>query len=1222
MRPLRLVSCVLLVLGSAFAQSDRSTITGTISDPAGAVVANAAISAVNQDTGIEYQAASTATGNYGINELPVGRYQLSVTVPGFKKYVRQGLDVQARQTYRIDIALEVGNATESVTVQAEAPLLKTESGELSHNVTGANLDALPVLGIGSAGGAGNSGIRSPYAVTNLVPGGIWAGDLNVRINGTPSNTESLRVEGQESTNLTSTGLAAQNQPSVDAIQEFAIQTSNYSAEFGQAGGAVMIATMKSGTNQYHGSGYDYFVNEALNATTPFSNTKPRARRNDYGFTAGGPVWVPKVYNGRDRSFFFFNFEQFRETAIVNNIPVTVPTLQYRAGDFSRALTGRQLGTDPLNRPILEGTVYDASTDHAAPTGQIVRDPFPGNLVPSYRQDAVALKIQNLIPLPKGPNANALVNNYLPAYAAIRHTDIESTKFDQLIGPKQKFSALWWRTNTYSPYSQVLQGDGLPAVITNGRGNYDTVHTIRLNYDYTVTPTVLLHVGAGYINQHGPYDYTPDKDSFDPASIGLKGVYKTLRFPNITGLCTGIPQGITLPFLCTGTGGVVTLGPGTSGGSLNNPAGGGIFSFRPTGNASLTWIRGNHTFKLGGEFLVGNYIYQQDFPAEGQFTFSPGETSLPYLAPNTTLSGGTPGFPYASFLLGAVDSGNVGAPTDQHLDQNTFALFIQDSWKVTRKLTLDYGLRWDYFNYLREGAGRMPSFSPTTPNPSAGNLPGATIFEGNGPGRCQCQFAHNYPYAIGPRLGVAYQITPKSVLRAGFGVVYAKTAAYDNLTIVSNNQFVSPGNFVPAMYLQNGVPIVPKPWPNFDPGQYPNIPGQVALSNTTNPPGGAPVALIDPNAGRPPRQLQWSIGLQREIFTNLVVEASFVGNRGAWWTANNLVAYNALTPQMLAAHGLDINNPADQTLLRSTLNSPTAIARGFSTPPYPGFGLNNTVAQSLRPYPMFGNIIGMYAPLGDTWYDSLQVKVNKRFSHGLDFSYSFVWQKSLTIGAESEGAGGGVVNNVFNRPTNKYISQFDQPFTSYLALSYMLPGLGGNKAVSWLVRDWTISTLLQYRSGLPIQSPQASTNLSSYLFQNTFMDRKPGVPLFTQDLNCHCFDPSRVFVLNPNAWVNPPVGQYGTAAAYYGDYRYQRRPTENLAVGRTFRFKEKASLNIRAEFTNVFNRAEMNNPTATSATQSQVVDSKTGKTSGGFGYISTGSAFSAPRNGMIVARFQF
>jgi hypothetical protein len=262
-----------------------------------------------------YPTASTSTGNYTLSELPVGRYEITVSVAGFKRFLRQGLALQAAQTYRIDVMLEVGANSESVTVTEAAPLLKTESGELSHNVTNETLDTLPVLGIGSQF-ASNSGVRNPLAATNLIPGAIFSGDVTVRVNGTPQNTQTLRVEGQDSTNATMTAFGSQNQPSVDSIQEFSVQTSNYSAEFGQAGGAVFIATMKSGTNSAHGSAYDYFVNDALNASTPFTNVKPAAHRNDYGLTFGGPVLIPKLYNGKDKTFFFYSFEQFRENTQV------------------------------------------------------------------------------------------------------------------------------------------------------------------------------------------------------------------------------------------------------------------------------------------------------------------------------------------------------------------------------------------------------------------------------------------------------------------------------------------------------------------------------------------------------------------------------------------------------------------------------------------------------------------------------------------------------------------------------------------------------------------------------------------------------------------------------------------------------------------------------------------------------------------------------------------
>jgi hypothetical protein len=1192
--------CCLAFVSLAFAQSDRSTITGTIADQTGAVVANAPIEARNLATGLVYTAASTATGNYTISELPVGTYEVTVAVSGFKKYVRSGLDLAAAQTYRIDVGLQLGASSEQVTVTESAPLLKTESGELGHSVTGANLDALPVLGIGSSQ-ASNSGIRDPYAATMLLPGANFTGDVTVQMNGLPQNTESFRVEGQESSNATMTAFGSQNQPSVDSIQEFQIQTSNYSAEYGQAGGGVFIATMKSGTNLLHGSAYDYFVNEALNADTPFVNTKPRARRNDYGFTFGGPVRIPKVYNGRNKTFFFYNFEQFRESEVVNNVPDTVPTAAYRGGNFATAIIQKTLGTDPLGNPIIEGEIYDPASNFTAPNGKVVRTPFLNNAIPTNRFDPVALAIQNLIPLPAGPNANGLINNYLPAYNSIRHTDINSIKVDQMLSAKSKLSVFYSRTHTFSPYSQAVQGDGLPPEITDGRGNYDWVHTTRINYDYTITPTLLLHIGVGYVNQHGPNDYTPALDSFNPATIGLKGTFVTGRFPNITGLLSAVS-----------TGGMQTIGPATSGGAPGSLVSEGIYSFRPTGNTSLTWIRGNHTFKAGTELIVNNFMYKQDYPGEGAFVFGPGETSEPYLAPATTLAGGYPGFAYASFLLGAVDNGNIGVATDPHFRDTSIALFIQDSWKVTHKFTLDYGLRWDHQQYLRETDGREPSFSEKALNANAGNLPGGTIYEA--PQSCNCNFGKNYPLAFGPRLGAAYQITPKTVFRAGFGIVYAKTATYDNYTLASNNPFVSPGSFTPAMYLQNGIQIPVNPWPYFNPSQFPNVPGQI---------GTAP-SLVDPNAGRPPRQIQWSVGIQREIMRDLVVEASYVGNRGAWWPANGFAVYNAVTPAILAAHGLSLNNPANVALLGDTMTNPQVIQAGF-TVPYASFPSSSTLAQALRPFPQFGNISGMYAPLGDTWYNALQAKATKRFSHGLEGTYSLAWQKSLTMDSASEGSGGGAINDAFNRPVNKDLSQFDQPLVSIIALSYTTPKWQANlgaasKPISWLTRDWVVGALLSYRSGLPIESPLSTNNLATATFQSTFANRVAGVNPFLTNLNCNCFNPATTLVLNSAAWTQPAAGQFGTAAAYYTDYRQERRPSENMNVGRTFRIRERANLNVRAEFTNVFNRTVMNAPSSTNSTTAPLLTN--GTYTGGFGYINTTSAGGLSRQGMLVARFTF
>src|SRR5215472_1332734 len=528
MTRLRIVLCGFAFAALAYAQSDRGTITGTIADPAGAVVPNAAVEIRNVETGAIYKAGATATGNYTLAQLPAGQYELSVNVPGFKKFVRQNVTVEVAQTYRVDVVLEVGSNNESVTVNAEAPLLKTESGELSHTVATNTMNNLPVMGIGAA--AGSSGLRNPYAVVQLLPGSTYAPDVDIRINGAPANTQAMRIEGQDATNGWYS-VQSQTQGSVDAIQEFAVQTSNYSAELGQAGGGLFNLTMKSGTNQFHGTAYEYFVNEALNAGTPFTSDgnghllRPRQRRNDWGFNLGGPVWIPKVFNGHDKAFFFFNFEHFGETIVTNNVSGTVPTQAYRNGDFSQALTNRNLGTDGLGRPIMENQIYDPTSDFVV-NGQTYRNTFPNDIVPPSQLDPVALKIQSLIPV---PTSSGLINNYLPAYANPKYTLVPSVKGDYQISAKSKISGFWSLNRQDNPNNSPL-----PGPIRNGQPRLVNSNTYRLNFDETLTPTLLLHFGAGLvdtrINDHSA--------RFDPvAQLGLTGTNSTL-FP-VLGAVVGV-----------------------------------------------------------------------------------------------------------------------------------------------------------------------------------------------------------------------------------------------------------------------------------------------------------------------------------------------------------------------------------------------------------------------------------------------------------------------------------------------------------------------------------------------------------------------------------------------------------------------------------------------------------------------------------------------------------
>ncbi len=1237
MHSTRILATLLMFGVLAFAQGDRGTITGTVADPAGAVVANAAIEARNTETGSVFNTQSTATGNYTLSQLPAGTYEISVTVQGFKKYVRQGLTVEVAGTLRIDVGLEVGSAAESVTVNEAAPLLKTESGELSHNVTAERMNDLPVLSVGAA--AGSSSIRNPTSVAQLVPGTFLNANVNLKVNGAPANTSSYRIEGQDASNGYVAATPAQVQPSVDSIQEVAIQTSNFAAEYGQVGGGFFNYTMKSGTNTVHGTLYDYFVNEALNAGVPFTvnpskpneHTRTVERRNDYGFTIGGPVVIPKLYNGHDKTFLFFNWEQFREFKNINSQAVTVPIQAYRDGNFARALTGRNLcpvatpNCDPIGRTILEGTVYDPSTQRLAPNGQIIRDPFPNNVVPTAAMDPVALKVQALIPLPNVA-PNSLTNNGIYPYISDRVTGIPSFKIDHTFSPKDKLSYFFSEIYTGSQYSNTTGGaDGLPEPITQAIGTFITSHMHRVNYERTLSPSLLLHFGGGYQDEFFGDDravtnYNAEKE------LGLRGATVPRMFPSFVGASNS-------------QGGIKTLSSGTN----RN-----IWYEKPTANLSLTWVKNNHTYKFGSEMRIEGIPTTLYSATNGVYTFSPNETGLPSTQ-GQSLQGGTVGFPYASFMLGLVDSARVSQPPILRLGKTMLGFFAQDTWKVSRKFSLDYGLRYDYGTYLKEQYGRIPDFSPTVANPSAGGRLGAVVFEGDGPGRCNCNLAKNYPWAFGPRLGAAYQINSKTVFRAGWGIVYNGTPDNNGATanIPVPVDVNSPAFGQPVMTLRNGIPFAPTQWPNFDPGQFP-LPGTIS----------APKVYLDQNAGRPARQVQWSIGLQREIGRNLAVEAAYVGNRGVWWSAPALIDVNALTIDRITAAGLDINNAADRTLLAAPLNSATSVQRGFNTKlPYSGFPTGSTVAQSLRPFPQFGSVQSLWSPLGKTWYDSLQAKVTKRFSYGLSFTSVFTFQKSLNMAGDTSpgnlSLGNAAINDVFNRQQNKYLSGFDQPFQFNTAANYVVPkfGFGGSiagKAASWAVRDWTVGLYVGYASGMPIRSPWAQNSLNTILLRNsqaptsvtgyisggqpaatgTYANRVPGEPLFTQDINCHCYDPNTTFILNPKAWTQPAAGQWGTSAAYYGDYRFQRRPVENLALGRTFRIKERATINIRVEFSNIFNRARMQDPAFANALATQTRNAQ-GQTTAGFGWLDTSfgnagavGAIQLPRNGTAVARLTF
>ncbi|SPF41139.1 conserved exported hypothetical protein [Candidatus Sulfopaludibacter sp. SbA4] len=1218
MRRVSALLCCFVLTFAAFAQNDRGTITGEVKDQAGAVVPGAAVIATNSGSGDQLKTVTTDTGNYTIPSLPAGVYTLTVEMKGFKKSVRQNIEVQVSITSRVDVGLEVGATSETVTVTAEAAQLKTESAEQSTIIGTATINGLPLNFGGGGGSSGN--IRSPFAFNMLSPGVTGTGQDTSQVNGLPTGTFRIQVEGLDSTsqndpNWTSTVSHA----SVDSIEEFSLQTSNFAPEFSQAGGGFYNFTTKSGGNQLHGGAYEYMTNEALDAYRPYftptvPSTNPRSRKNDFGGTIGGPVWIPKVYNGRNKTFFFFSEEVFRNVTYPNGSSfLTFPTAAMRAGNFSSnaIFPGQNLGTDPGGNALLNGAIYDPATRVTLGNGTVVASPFPGNIIPQTRFDPVAVKIQNLIPA--ATNANQ-TSNWVESCATPNNQQAPTIKVDQVLPDNSRLSFYFNKLYTNQLTSQNCMP--YPIAVVRVQAIYGTVP--RLNYDKSITPTLLLHAGVGYQRFHNPDSSPPQVLQYDAAGqLGIKGSSTNpAGFPEITGL-----------------GGTQSLGP-TNANSY--------FDGTLSSAATTTWVHGNHTYKLGAEWRLNSWTDRNSRGAQGIYNFSANETADPY---NNTSSvngngiAGSTGNGYASFLLGMVDTATVNTVQDPQLRRQAWGLFIQDTWKVTPRFTLDYGLRWDLQSWGHEIHYRWTEFGPTVPNPVVNNIPGGILYQGYGDGRCNCTFTKTYPYSVAPRLGAAYQLDSKTVLRGGAGVSYAPISPLAYITNaailgVGFNQlnFPSPAFGVPATTLSQGLVYNPAQLTtaSLGPGLY---------SNASGTPSAAPF-FIDPNAGRAARILQWSIGVQRQVARDVVVEANFVGNRGAWENSSSLLGgLNTPNPAIFAKYGIDPTTAGGQATLTATMGSTLGKASGVPLP-YPTFPLTQTVLQALRPFPQNSSIGTIYgAPLGDSWYDSLQVKVTKRMAYGLSLQSAFTW-------AKTEANPGGTVNNIFNRPIQKSITSTNQPLIFNTGFTYEVQKYGflpQNKFARNLIAGWTLGGLLQYSSGLPIATPVSSNTMSSWYGQNTLENRVPGQPLYITNPNCNCVNPTGQFILNPAAWTNPAPGQWGTSAPYYGDFRQPRRPAESMSFGRTFHIREGKMLEVRAEFFNIFNRVYLNTASATSP-QGNRGCTITVPTAGapssvsvpagsftcpagysspsGFGAIGYTSLNTQPRNGQLVARFTF
>jgi hypothetical protein len=912
-RELAWLAVLLTAATAAMAQSDRGTITGTVADASKAVIAGAKVLAKNAANGAQQETVTTRTGNYTLPSLAAGLYDMSVAAPGMKTHSAKGVRVQVAQTTRIDVVMEVGAATETIMVTANQPLLKLDTAEQSTTISREMLNSLPF------NFAATGTVRNALSVVALSPGASISVNSvnNIKVNGLPVRSFKITVDGQD---ISSSNLQDRwdgTMVSVEAMEEFTVQTSNFAAEFGQVGGGLFNFSSRSGTNRLHGSLYSYLANEGLNAAQPYQadpnnpsqHFKAKWRKYDYGFSLGGPVVIPGLYKGQNKTFFFVNLEKFKadSTGVVMQ---TVPTVRMRTGDFGEILTGTVLGTDPLGRPIYENAIYDPLTTRTVvgTDGKtyVVRDPFPGNVIPAGRFDPVAAKIQGLIP---APTLAGITNNFDPVESYPQRPKVYGIKLDHNFSNRTRLSFYFSRMTS----NKLASIDGLPEPLTARRVPTAISDTYRLSFDHSLSPSFLVHAGVGYLRYNDPDTAPPGVTEYDAAGqLGLKGAYSS-GFPNLGGLNSNF-------------GGVVNIINGFGPTQRNQ-----YYNDKATAVVSGTWVHGQHTTKVGAQFQRDYWIVQNSTDVAGQYGFSAADTALPYLGTNT-ISGKSIGFPYASFLLGLANNGRIKNGLDVDYRRPEIGLFAQDTWRISNKLTVDYGLRWDYAWPTHDRNYRTAAFAPTIANPSAGGLLGATAYEGYGPGRCNCVFSPSYKYALGPRLGVVYQINPKTVLRTGWGISYTQIPVFDylgsNTTPIgvgfNTLSFGAPTFGTPAGLLVNGWQYRPEDLTaaSLNPGIRPS-PGQV----------NSPPPLEDRNGGRPGRINQWNLSLQRELIKGLVLEAAYVGNRGVWLVSGDmsnigLNDLNALTPERIRQAGLDVTNADDRALLISTFSSGKPQARGF------------------------------------------------------------------------------------------------------------------------------------------------------------------------------------------------------------------------------------------------------------------------------------------------------
>jgi hypothetical protein len=1121
------LAILFLAATAALAQSDRSTLTGLVMDQTGAVIPGASVEAENQATGLRYATTSNAVGVYALRQLPEGVYSVSAAAKGFNPDTRI-VQIHVAETVTLDLVPWVSRS--DIDVIDVTPVVDTTTSGNSTAVTEKLVTNLPLSISGN--------MRDPESFIFLTPG-VTGTTANTQIDGSQSRAKEVLFDGVGATSPESGGTLF-TYPSVEAVSEFRLVNSDFSAEYGRTGGGFEVFSSKSGTNTFHGAAFDYLRNNVFDARGFFATAAPVNRQNEFGAALGGPVAIPRVYDGHKRTFFYFVYSGFRYLQSSSNSLVSIPPVAFRDGNFS-SLVGSG------GKPIL---IYDPSTTTLAASGAYTRTPFPTNMIPQSAFSSVSSKILPLLPQPT--NAGNL-NNFLALGANSFSRDQVDLKIDHSFTDANRLSGF-----LYVGRQAQISADTLPDPFTNGLNNDYNSRWARLSDDWSPSSTLLNHAAAGFTREAQLWNSLAANQNW-PSQIGLTGVQ------------TG--PGNAFPYVTFNDGYATwgsTNGTKTVGEQINN-----VFQLDDTAG----WMRGRHGLKFGADARWLQTNGADHFGSQGSFAFNTLETGLPGVSSS--------GSAFASFLLGDVHQGQLNQLTlVPGIRYRYVAGFAQDDWKISRTLTLNLGLRYEIYFPRTEAHDNLASFDPALANPGAGNLPGAIEFLGTGPGRSGLtSFAKTDYKNFGPRVGFAYAATPRATLRGGYGIYYGPGNADAGLR--QSQSFGFGFNASPVFSsTNNGV----TPAFNWDAGFPQNYVRPPDISPTVA--NGSAVTMIGAGDGRPPYFQNWSFGVQRELAENLLLEADYVGVKGTR-LGTALIQPNELNPSYLSLGNL----------LTAPVTSAAAQAAGIPIP-YPGF--TGSVAQALRPFPQYLTITNLSNPNGDSTYHALQMKMERRISHGLTGVVAYAWSKTLTD-ADIAAGGGPAGQTYYNRSLEKAVSDTDVPQAVSISFLYDLPFGPGKRffqrgALGKVMAGWTLTDIDQYWAGMPIV---LTANDTLPLFNSTLRpDVVSGVPL---ELSYSNFNPAVDRYINPSAFTVPAPFTLGSAARSYDSLRAPWNLNESVGAVKRIAITERVTLIFRAEFFNVFNRVVFGAPASNISAAN-------------FGMISSQS--NAPRQGQMALRLEF